>query len=177
MKKINIYITEKFKISKDIKVKSDKYLMFTLVARYREDKYIVPDIVEVISENGNEITFKYLTNYHGQLGKEETVKVKEESNPDEKGYTYFSDYIKSRNMVFIDKKRAEEVFPRHYSGELCWRTLLDKNYKIDKRSAFYWVYGYVDNSIKVRKGAFTKIEDMKILWDYNDYIRKMLDNL
>lgn len=178
MKRLNNYILEKLRINRntytvdrgfEFNNEENVYLMFTLVARYRQDKYIVPDFVEVLEADidKNLLTYKCLTNFHNQKNNEEslTFKIPEGNN---KSYDYFSSFIESRTMVFIKPERAKKILNdcKKNNYTLCWKQLLDENYKITNRNVFYDVYLYKDGD-KLRKNSFAKPVNMEELDEDN----------
>ena len=57
MKDFNEYILEKLKINKDTKLNSDIRLLFLHIYLDRKTNQMVPDLVKVINENEESITF------------------------------------------------------------------------------------------------------------------------
>jgi len=178
MKNLNNYIVEKLRINKNSKLNHSKYLMFTLVERYREEKYIVPDIVEVLGiDENNVLTFEYLTNYHNQQGNKESIMYKIQ-DPDKTGCKYFSEFIESRKMAFIEEDRAKEILEdckKNKNYTLCWKKLLDKNYNITGRNIFHNVFAYTGSVGGLRKNSFAKPATMEKLNDniINDIIKNL----
>jgi len=182
---ISLYIIEKLHLNKNISTKKDinyqnkdnVYLMFTLVQRYQAEKYIVPDIVEIVNNiSDNTFTYKCLTNYHNQKNNEETIIFNTPSDKD-KGYKYESKFVQSRNMIFIEPERGIEIINDCKNrGNLCWKQLFDKNYKISSRNAFYDVYLYNENTCpKLRKNSYGNPTQMEKLNEYNG--NKLIDIL
>ena len=168
---INSYIIEKLHLNKDIKVNNNIYVMFTLVSRYREEKYIVPDIVEItkLDEDKNLLIYKCLTNFHNQKNNEEAITFKTIDNSGD--IEYFSNFIISRNMVFIKLQRAKKILnesEKINNYTLCWKQLLDKDYKITGRNVFYDVYLYNEKiGNKLRKNSYAKPKQMEKLDEDN----------
>ena len=67
MKKISNYIFEKLHLNKET-TSNEVRVIFCELLFQRKTKQIIPDLIEVISENEKEIEFKYLTNYYNQQG-------------------------------------------------------------------------------------------------------------
>ena len=107
MKNFNEYILEKLKINKDTKLDSDIRLLFLHIYLDRKTNQMVPDLVKVINENEESITFQYLTDNYNQRGNIKTLQLA--SFKTDVKDAVISDYLKTKWYAILKKNRAIEI--------------------------------------------------------------------
>lgn len=176
MKNINRYILEKLQLNKET-ISREVRVLFCYLRFERKTNQIIPDLIEIISENENEIEFRYITNNYNQEGVTKKLKKSKYSYSRCPDTVVVSTQYETKHFAILNHddglkvlKDIHKYLKQSRTIKYCWEdVILDKNFN---RSVGGYICYQTENLPK------NKIPDPKnnnIM--YPEQIQKLIDEL